>query len=206
MRRVVLTYILWAFCPLFINAAVEWTPAVERLKRSAVYLENTDGSCTAFVINAAAREKKDRDFLLTAAHCDGEKLYADHVPATVIFKDAKKDLMVIETDNLERPALKLAAKNPDTGDEVASYGYGMGLERSMFRIAHVSDTAMYIPEEGIGGPFIVIDAAFVGGQSGGPVVNTSGEVVLIVQRGSNTVGIGVGAELIREAVGRFWEK
>lgn len=200
--RTILTFILLCVAPVF---AADWESTVARLARAAVYVENSTGSCTGFVINAAAR-KGDKDFVLTAAHCDGEKLYAAHVPATVVFKDTKKDLLVLEVDDLDRPALALATTNPKTGDEIASYGYGYGLERSMFRIAHVSDTGMFIPEEGIGGPFIVIDAAFISGMSGGPVVNASGDVVLIVQRGGEGVGIGVGADIIREAVGRYFQK
>ena len=45
---------------------------------------------------------------------------------------------------------------------------------------------------------------FVPGQSGGPVVNEKGEVVMIVQMGTNIVGLGVGTETIRDKVGRFF--
>ncbi len=51
-----------------------------------------------------------------------------------------------------------------------------------------------------------LDSAFVGGQSGGPVVNAAGEVVMIVQRASITVGISVGADVIRERMARFFSK
>jgi S1-C subfamily serine protease len=56
-----------------------------------------------------------------------------------------------------------------------------------------------------GGPFVMIDAAYVGGQSGGPCINIQGEVVSIVQRASNLVGIGVGAEKLRDRIGKFFE-
>jgi S1-C subfamily serine protease len=193
--------------------ANDWSKVADELAKSVVYIDNAEGSCSGFVINADARrgDKDDKatkatDFVLTAAHCDGAKLYADHVPANVIYKDDKKDLMVLEVENLDRPALKLAASNPKIGDSVASFGYGFGLERAMFRTATISDDKFYIPEDGIGGPFIVTDAAFVGGQSGGPVANLNGEVVLIVQRGGQGVGIGVGAEIMRAAVGRFFAR
>ena len=88
---------------------------------------------------------------------------------------------------------------------MASYGYGYALERPMFRTAHVSDEAAQIPDIE-GGPFVMIDAAYVGGQSGGPCINAAGEVVSIVQRASNLIGIGVGAETIREKVGRYLAK
>ncbi len=53
---------------------------------------------------------------------------------------------------------------------------------------------------------MVTDAAFVSGQSGGPCVNAAGEVVMMVQRGSSTVGLGVGAETIKNKAGRYFQK
>jgi len=208
MRRVVLTYVLWALCPLFLNAVPnEWSSVADRLRKSTVFINSEDGLCSGFVINASAR-KGDKDWVLTAAHCYADKLFADHVPASVIYKDEKgnRDLMVLEVDDLQRPALKLAEKNPELGADVASFGFGFGMQDPMFRQAHISATSYYIPEDGIGGPFLMIDAGFVGGQSGGAVVNQAGDVVMVVQRGSESVGIGIGAEQIRDSVGRFLEK
>jgi S1-C subfamily serine protease len=182
-------------------AADDWSPLIDRVLKSVVYIESEDALCTGFVIDTK------RKFVMTAAHCDGPQIFADRVVAEVIAKDTKKDLLVLEVRNLDplRPALKLAAGDPKIGQEVLSVGYGMALERPFFRKAMVSDTAVQIPEAGIGGPYIGLDSAFVGGQSGGPVVNSSGEVVLIVQMASNTIGIGVGADIIRDRMGRFFE-
>jgi S1-C subfamily serine protease len=207
-RSVAFWVVIFIGAYALLTFAAEWTPIAEKLSKSVVYIESAEGSCTGFLINTDVKHDKDsdKDYVLTAAHCDGEKLYVDQATAKVISKDTKKDLMVLEVEDTGRPALKLAKDNPKIGDEVASLGYGWGLERPMFRTAHVSDDNTYIPEDGIGGPFIVIDAQFVGGQSGGPVINTAGEVVLIVQRGGGGVGIGVGAEVIRSKVGRYFEK
>ena len=193
---------------LLLLLSADWTPIAGKLSKSVVYIETSQGSCTGFVINADAKnkDKEDVDYVLTAAHCNGAEMYADQTAAKVLWLDTKKDLMVLEVSDLNRPALKLAKDNPKIGDEIASLGYGWGLERPMFRTAHVSDDNTYIPEDGIGGPFMVIDAQFVPGMSGGPVINANGEVVLIVQRGGNAVGIGVGAETIRSKTGKFWEK
>ena len=193
---------------LVLSLSADWAMVADKIAKSVVYIETTSGSCTGYVVNADAtnKDKEDVDYILTAAHCDGPELYADQTVAHVLWKDTKKDLMVLEVANLDRPALKIAKDNPKIGDEVASYGYGWGLERPMFRTAHVSDDKTYIPEQGIGGPFIVIDAQFVSGQSGGPVINAAGEVVSIVQRASGLVGIGIGAETLRGKVGRFLPK
>jgi S1-C subfamily serine protease len=189
-------------------AAADWTPVADKLSKSVVYIESKGGSCTGFVVHSDAKgkDKEDVDYVLTAAHCDGDELYVDQTVARTLWKDTKKDLMVLEVSDLGRPALRLAKANPKIGDEVASYGYGWGLERPMFRTGHVSDDNTYIPESGIGGPFMVIDAQFVSGQSGGPVVNAAGEVVLMVQRGGQGVGLGVGVEVMRSKAGRYVEK
>jgi S1-C subfamily serine protease len=181
----------------------DWPSTAETLNKSVVTVISADGSCTGFVVNAHA--KNDKDYILTAAHCDGKDLYADHAVAKVIWKDAKKDLLILEVDDLDRPAVSFAPKNPIQGEEIASLGYGMSLEQPMFRLAHVSNAAIAVPEIE-GGPFVMIDAAFVPGQSGGPVVNAAGEVVSIVQRASGLVGIGVGTEQIRSAIKRYLEK
>jgi hypothetical protein len=179
-------------------AAQDWTPLVATLQRSVVPIE--------FVINARTRrEDKDVTLIGTAAHCEAAKMWADQAEAVVVAKNTEKDLLVLATEPLDRPALPLATNNPKVGETVASFGYGMGLEKPLFRIAHVS-AETFIPYEGIGGPLFFLDGAYVPGQSGGPTVNLAGEVVMMVQRTTNAVGIGVGAETMRSKMGRYWEK
>lgn len=187
-------------------ALPDWTTTADTLSKSVVYVNSADGSCTGFVVNA--QWKGDKDLILTAAHCDaepGHALFADGAIARVVWKDAKKDLLILEVDDLDRPAVTIAAKNPAQGDEIASFGFGYALERPMLRIAHVSNPAISLPEVE-GGPFVMIDAGYVAGQSGGPCVNPSGEVVSIVQRASGLVGIGIGAEDIRAKIRRYLPK
>jgi S1-C subfamily serine protease len=195
-----LLLLLLAFVPAF--AVSPWTSIAEKLNQSTIFIEVLEGteltgSCTGFMINTEKR------YLLTAAHCDGEKLLADGTQTYRVFKDERKDLMVLRASNVDRPALALAKDNPDQGDLVASHGYGFGLEKPMFRIAHISNVEMAI--ESISGPLIMVDGGFVPGQSGGPVVNENGEVVMIVQRGNEMLGLGVGAKVIRDRVGRYFE-
>jgi S1-C subfamily serine protease len=183
--------------------AADWTPVADKLAQSVVYIAvGSEGSCTGFVINA--NYKNDTDLVLTAAHCAGD-LLVDSMPARLVWKDAKQDLMVLQVEDTGRPAVTVSKKDPTQGEEIASFGYGYGLEKPMLRIAHVSNASIEIPEIE-GGPFVMIDAGYVGGQSGGPNINAAGEVVSIVQRASGLVGIGVGAERIRSKVGRYLEK
>jgi S1-C subfamily serine protease len=184
-------------------AGPDWSAVSKQVAPSIVYVEG-DGGCTGFVIDTA------RKYVLSAAHCDVERepkrLWVDRVEGHVVSKDTKKDLLVIEVKDLDpaRPALKLASSDPAIQQEVLSVGYGYALERPMFRRVSIADDKMTIAEEGIGGPLLAIDAAFVPGQSGGAVVNADGDVVMIVQRTSDRMGVGIGASLIRDRVGRFW--
>jgi S1-C subfamily serine protease len=207
-RNVVFWTVLLVVGYSLLTFAADWTPIADKLSKSVVYIESKHGSCTGFVIasKVVKKDEPDQSYILTAAHCDGPELYADQAVAKILTKDTKKDLMVLSVEALDRPALSLAPDNPHIGETLASYGYGWGLERPMLRQAMVSDDKTYIPEDGIGGPLIVIDAQFVPGMSGGPVVNDKGEVVMIVQLGGGAVGIGVGAEVLKSKTGKYWEK
>jgi S1-C subfamily serine protease len=211
MKRALVALVagLYAFCGVPLHARTDWAALVKTLEKSVVTIERDDKgtSCTGFIINSKAKDKNDDDidYVLTAAHCEAAKLWADQSVATVIAKNKEKDLIVLSIEDSDRPALKLAKDNPTVGQEAASFGYGYGLERPLFRLTHIS-AETYIPYDGIGGPLFMTDATFVGGQSGGPVINADGEVVMMVQLGTNSVGMGVGSETIRQKVGKYLEK
>jgi S1-C subfamily serine protease len=114
--------------------------------------------------------------------------------------------MVLRAAGIEdRPAFKLAPVPAQVGEEAASIGYGYGFEKPLFRVTHISTVRLDI--EGLSGPFTVTDTAFIGGQSGGPVVNAKGELILIVQRGDGGgLGLGVDAAVIKDRVGRYFEQ
>lgn len=191
-----LTIFLFIFqAPMF--ALTDWTSVAEKIKQSIVRIDTKEGICTGVVID------KDRKHVLCAGHCYAEKeLFIDHTPAATIYYDPRrKDLLVLKATDLDKPALKLAAHDPKVGSEVASWGFGYGLDEPLFRSANVSGHVS-IPE--VGGPFVMVDSAYVGGQSGGAVFNLTGEIVAIVQMSDNRSGIGVGAETIKERVGRFF--
>jgi S1-C subfamily serine protease len=188
--------------------AADWAALVKTLSKSVVAIERDDKgvSCTGFVINSKIRKDEDDvTYVLTAAHCEAPKLWADQAEAKVVAKNTEKDLMVLSMEHLDRPALYLAKEDPNVGDELGAFGYGYGLEKALFRLTHIS-AQTYIPYEGIGGPLYMTDSTFVGGMSGGPVINAAGEVVMMVQRGTSSVGIGVGADTMRSKIGRYCEK
>ncbi len=188
---------------LLTGTAPDWTATADKLAQSLVTVVSNQGSCTGWILNDHA--KNDKDWIVTAAHCDGTDLYADNAPAKVVMKDRKHDLMVLEVEDLDRPAVKLSGKAPQLAEEILSFGFGYGLEKPMVRIAHISNTSIELPELE-GGPFVMIDAAYVPGQSGGPVVNAQGEIVSIVQQANGVLGIGVDAVRIAKSVQRYLPK
>jgi S1-C subfamily serine protease len=201
MKRFILVLIAATFALAPVTAASKWTVVADNLQKSVVFLEafkdgEADGSCTGFIIDS------EKHHVLTASHCDSDKILADGTNTYKLFKDDRKDLMVLRASFIDGPALRLAAAPPDRGDEVASMGYGHGLDDPMFRVAHVSNVKMEI--EGLSGPFNMVDSTFVPGQSGGPVVNDRGELVGIVQMLGNGFGIGVGSDTIKSRVGKYF--
>lgn len=200
MRRLLLALILSCVVVVPVRAVADWAAIAERLRESVVNIETgDDGRCTGFVIDNV------RDFVLTAAHCIGDEIYVDSEPAAVRARDVKNDLMVLYVKGIDREALAMAAANPRIGEPVATSGYGWGFERPLFRAGHVSDNKAMVP--GIeGGPWLIVDSAFIPGQSGGPVVNLKGDVVGIVLRTSDRDGFGAGVEVIREKVGKYFTR
>lgn len=178
------------------QAATSWATVEKRVRESIVEIANTGGACTGFVID------NKRDFVATAAHCDGPELYADLAPAKIQAKDVKNDLLVLKVEGIDHPALKLAKVLPTVSEAVASYGWGYALETPLFRLATLSARDVHL-ERAI---YDVIDAAFVPGQSGGPVVNAAGEVVMMVQLGNEITGFGVNALVLREKIGKYFEE
>jgi S1-C subfamily serine protease len=187
------------------HAASLWNPIADKVSKSIVFVQVADmGSCTAFVIN----EKEN--LVLTANHCFGTDVEAkdilvDNSPAKLIARDKKHDLMVLYVKGLNKPAIHLAKGDPSVGDEVASYGFGLGLEHPLFRVSHVSDVDTTIDGSGLPEHLIAVDTQFVPGQSGGPVVDTDGNLVMIVEAGGSGIGLGPGADMIKKQMGRYFE-
>lgn len=192
--------LLLCFIMAPLSAVSPWNAVAEKLQKSlALVVVGQEGYCTAFSIN----EKED--YVLTANHCfgqdiEGKDLTVDNAPAKLVAKDQKKDLMVLYVKGLDKPAVHMAKENPRIGDEMASYGFGFALSKPLFRVTHASASDT---EEAPNA--IITDTDFIPGQSGGPVVNENGDLVMIVQAGTQGLGLGVGVETIKKSMGRYFE-
>lgn len=200
MRRSVVTAVVAVLMVGTTLAANQWSIAIAKLEKSVVQLSD---NCSGFVINEA------EDYVLTAKHCGpddpSKPVVVDNIPGKIVATDVHKDLLVVHVPGIDKPALVLAKKAADYGDAVVSFGYGGGFERPMLRQAIVAQPKALVPPAGPG-EWVMLDAAFVGGQSGGPVVNEAGEVVMVVQMSNAYMGLGRSAEEIKDRVGKYFAK
>src|SRR5262249_27080378 len=98
-----------------------------------------------------------------------------------------------------RPILALAKNDAVVGEEVASYGYGYGLDQPLARIAHVS--ARNVDYQGI--TYTMLDSPVIRSQSGGPVLNATGEIAMVVIGTNDVAALAMPASQIRKHIGRF---
>lgn len=93
------------------------------------------------------------------------------------------------------------------GDFVMAMGAPWGMSRSV-SIGIISSTRRYLPDNSEYSLWIQTDASISPGNSGGPLVNTEGEVIGINTRGvlfGGAVGFSVPAEIVAELLPHFRE-
>lgn len=155
--------------------------AIASLVKIDATFDEGDGVCAGFVIDAP------KHYILTAAHCVGENLKVDGSPATVVGLNA--DLAVITSPTLTKSSLVIASNLPERGEVVVTVGYGYGHLFSFVR--HVA---------GYDDADLVLDSPEAPGTSGGPILNSAGEVVALAEISNSIISAGVGVEEIRTFV------
>lgn len=195
MKRI-LASLLAVLCLALPVDAFNWEKVIAKVSPSVVQLFTPHFSCTAFSINEQAT------YYLTDAHCfdeqgmvlmkDGEQILVEDV----VYHDPEHDLMVLDaTKGL--PGLKLNKIEAPLGSEVLGVGHAFGTEQLHFMSANVSS---YVD----GHQFL--DNTVIPGMSGGPVVNTEGKVVGIVQAYMPQYGVSlhVMRDTLKKLVGKYW--
>ena len=137
----------------------------------------------------------------------------DRVPATVIGSDPSTDLAVLKIDEHSRALTPLPLGNSDAvhvGDAVVAIGNPFGLERSATAgIVSALQRNITAPNGYTIDEVIQIDAPINKGNSGGPLLNTSGEVIgvnsQIESENGGNVGIGfaIPVNTVREVVSQI---
>lgn len=143
--------------------------------------------CTGFVIN------KHR--VMTAAHCVGEAMTADGIAVKVLKADETTDLALLDVDT-NKPALAFQDRPLERGDALTALGYGFGWTRILVLEVKVL-LVDYTPPGTDLAAGMFVDGGYIGGMSGGPVVDANGKVVSIVQRSVEKAGYGVGTLMMK---------
>ena len=139
----------------------------------------------------------DKAFEVRCQLNDGTEAYAD-----IIGSDKDCDIALLQLKDIDKE-LPCAAIGDSTvlheGDFVMAMGAPFGLSRSV-SIGIISCTDRYLEENGLYSLWLQTDAAICPGNSGGPLVNTAGEVIGINTLGSNSGGGDLGFAVPSETV------
>lgn len=142
-------------------------------------------SCSAFQI-APNR-------VLTAAHCVGEKMLGDGHGIRVLKVDKYYDLALLQSEG--KPSLEFRDKPVSRFEKLTAIGYAFGWTKlSTLNVTVLIENYAVQADAPVG---IIVQGGYIGGMSGGPVVDDAGAVVSVVQRGSAQIGYGVSTLLVR---------
>lgn len=188
---------LLAVTPVF---AHNWVHVVEAVEASLVSVtspapavdpqtgEPTMGAyqCTGFVID------RTRGHIMTAAHClhdeDASGLFADGQHVRIVYQSDLDDVLILATE-IRKPALRPHLGFVRKGQEVLAMGYGFGVGDIIARPTHVANPRVKIGPQ-YPGDYLMATLPYVDGMSGGPVVDTSGRLVSLIQKSNPLAGVG----------------
>lgn len=132
------------------------------------------------------------------------------VTAKILGKDRDTDLALLKLEKLQGTPPHAALGDSERlteGDFVMAMGAPWGLSRSV-SIGIISCTSRFLPESGEYSLWLQTDASISPGNSGGPLVNTDGEVIGINSLGTSgggDIGFAVPSSTIRVVVPQLRE-
>ena len=205
MRLILCTVLLSVSLLLASSASsANWTKIAPSLQAAVVPIHcsvHERITCTAFSID------QERGHYITTSHClhpagsddEDDVPLIDEQPLEVLFENTDFDLAVIKITT-QRPALAVQTTPLQQGTEVASLGFALGRSVSSLRTAIVSKLDVATNDI----PFVGFDNAFVGGMSGGPIVDRHGKVVGIATRTDAQSGYSLTIQFIYDHTRQFW--
>jgi S1-C subfamily serine protease len=159
---------------------------------------------------------KRSGILVTNAH-----VLADATQAMVVFEDGRtlpiteryhidtaRDICIAKIEGDSFQPIPIAKKLPKKGEQVIALGCPQGLTFSATRgiVSAIRESEEFrdVVKSNANGTWIQVDAAISGGNSGGPLINTRGEVVAMSTLGSTgdaqNLNFGISNEDISEAI------
>lgn len=193
--------LVYLTCLFTIVTAESWPTnrILSSVTRIAVEMNGQPGNCTAFSVDHALGQ------FVTAGHCARGPVLVGSTRLDVIALDEAADIALLQAREGGLPALKLGSQ-PRTGDATLSVGYPLSSPNPMLV------PSMYQGQFDAwsdGNNFAVFSGNPMPGMSGGPIVNTRGEVVSVVLGGGNpsqvyqNVGFGTQYQALRRLVQKW---
>ena len=147
-----------------------------------------------------------KNMVLTAAHCLMHPMEVDDTPIRGLERvDIFFDLALLNVWT-PKPALTLRVEPVEMFEPLTAIGYAYGWKK-LSALQQMPYLLNYTPDLGPeleSAPGIFVQGGFVGGMSGGPVVDRSGQMVMIIQRAGEGSGYGVSADTIRTFLQGAW--
>lgn len=203
MARLLITTLLLGMLAIPASAH-NWSSVATKLAEATFVIVTREGQpyCSGFVIDV------ERDYAVTAGHCmqhaltSGVGVVVDGIEATVEMVEGNVDVAVIHVPGHRRNRELEPYHFPiKVGSEIGVYGWalehGWGAH---FRAGVIA--SLYPSGQGI---WVITDQPYSGGMSGGPVVNTQGKVVSMIQRSDRTfTGSGLHIGPLWRATRQYW--
>ena len=192
MRSILIPFV--AFLSLFATHPTPYQRMVEKVEKSVTFIKGTtfEGgethhyTCTGFQVT--------KDLVMTADHCIGDIMTVDGIAAHPAKEDEDADLALVVAKT-GRPPLGFSSHEPQRFEHLTAIGHAFGERQNTV----LSEVAFIIS-----GGSTLVQGGYIGGMSGGPVVNDDGAVVSIVQgyiQEYPQIGIGASESVILTFLG-----
>lgn len=136
-------------------------------------------TCSGFVLSPGR--------VLTAAHCISESMTLDGQLGKVVKQDDYADLAIVDTLTTKLP-LTLRDEPVVRFEDAIGLGYGNGFTKITVTFNKVS-IQVYTPDLKEMPPGVWYTGTFIGGMSGGPVIDEDGYVLGVIQRRTQDGGL-----------------
>jgi len=166
--------VVLCICPTAIRAEEDVRFAAESVDPAVVSISTANGSSgSGFIINPDGYVLTNQHVVAKSSRVKVHLVSDKEVGGTVVETDPKLDLALIKLEISNLPTVRLGDSSKlKQGDTVIAIGSPLGLEHTVTK--GIISATKRVHE---GKTYLQTDAALNPGNSGGPLVNSSGEVV-----------------------------
>lgn len=169
MKRALISIVVAAAMIVPLPVLAHDMPSLFDVYKSVVKIQVGTGHCTGFSVD------KGKRLYSTTAHCLGSRMRIDDQDVMPIVADYDGDILIVQGGN-RRPALRLGQR-PYIGQDVFPIGYG---KSSPYPLVFAANFQYMGDPWNQGGNHFVLNVGLIPGMSGGPIVDSRGEVVSVV--------------------------